>query len=96
MVLIVRGEVITAYTADVVRASEGSYTMPIGAKIEVDIPNDHLGYALTWYGLAVALIGVYGVWHHQAGRLSFQEVKRDAIYQHKRRRIALKVLRMFC
>ena len=67
-----RGEVITAYTADVVRASEGSYTMPIGAKIEVDIPNDHLGYALTWYGLAVALIGVYGVWHHQAGRLSFK------------------------
>lgn len=24
----------------------------------VDIPNNHLSYALTWYGLAVALIGV--------------------------------------
>lgn len=25
----------------------------------VDIPNNHLGYALTWFGLAAALVGVY-------------------------------------
>jgi surfeit locus 1 family protein len=31
------------------------------------MPNNHLGYALTWFGLALALIGVYGVW--LAGRL---------------------------
>lgn len=24
------------------------------------IPNNHLGYAITWFGLALALIGVYG------------------------------------
>jgi surfeit locus 1 family protein len=25
-----------------------------------NIPNNHLGYALTWFGLALSLIGVYG------------------------------------
>jgi surfeit locus 1 family protein len=25
----------------------------------VDLPNKHLGYAITWYGLAAALLGVY-------------------------------------
>ncbi len=24
-----------------------------------DIPNNHLGYAITWFGLAAALAGVY-------------------------------------
>jgi surfeit locus 1 family protein len=24
--------------------------------------NNHLGYAITWYGLAVALVGVFLVW----------------------------------
>jgi surfeit locus 1 family protein len=27
--------------------------------IPTDIPNNHLGYAITWFGLAVALIGFY-------------------------------------
>jgi surfeit locus 1 family protein len=27
--------------------------------VPVDIPNNHLSYALTWYGLAAALLGVY-------------------------------------
>lgn len=29
------------------------------APVPVDIPNRHLEYALTWYGLAAALLGVY-------------------------------------
>jgi surfeit locus 1 family protein len=41
--------------------------LPKPGKIEVKMPNNHLGYALTWFGLALALIGVYGVW--LAGRL---------------------------
>ena len=32
---------------------------PTPAPVPVDIPNNHLGYAITWFGLAVALIGVY-------------------------------------
>ena len=31
----------------------------IAAPIPADIPNRHLEYALTWYGLAAALLGVY-------------------------------------
>lgn len=27
--------------------------------LPTDIPNNHLGYAITWFGLAAALIGVY-------------------------------------
>jgi surfeit locus 1 family protein len=37
----------------------------------VDIPNNHLQYALTWFGLALTLVGVYLVYHVRNGRLSF-------------------------
>lgn len=30
--------------------------LPIGREIEIDLPNDHLGYALTWFALAGALL----------------------------------------
>jgi surfeit locus 1 family protein len=30
-------------------------------------PNNHLSYAITWYGLAVALIVVFIVWVRQRG-----------------------------
>jgi surfeit locus 1 family protein len=33
--------------------------LPVPAPIPPDIPNRHLEYALTWFGLAAALIGVY-------------------------------------
>jgi surfeit locus 1 family protein len=32
---------------------------PVPAAIPTDIPNNHLGYALTWFGLAAGLVGVY-------------------------------------
>lgn len=41
--------------------------LPKPGRIEVKLPNNHWQYAITWYGLALALIGVYGVW--LAGRL---------------------------
>lgn len=34
-------------------------------------PSRHLGYALTWWGLALGLIGVYAVYHHKCARLIF-------------------------
>lgn len=61
-------EVITAYRADAVRPA-GPYSLPIGSGVGIDIPNNHWHYALTWYGIALALVGVYAAWHHQAGRL---------------------------
>jgi surfeit locus 1 family protein len=32
-------------------------------------PERHIGYALTWFGMAIALIAIYFVYHHRAGRL---------------------------
>ncbi len=32
-------------------------------------PSRHIGYALTWFGLAATLIGVYFAFHHRQGRL---------------------------
>ena len=34
---------------------------PIGGVTLIDLPNSHLQYAVTWYGLAAALAGVMGV-----------------------------------
>jgi surfeit locus 1 family protein len=33
--------------------------LPRGGVTRLDLPNRHLEYAVTWYGLALALIGVY-------------------------------------
>jgi len=67
---------ITTYYADALRASK-VVTLPIGAKTELNLRNAHLSYALTWYGIALALIGVYGAFHYQAGRLRFGAAARE-------------------
>ena len=38
---------------------------PVGGVTQVSLPNNHLQYAVTWYGLALALAGVWGVWAWQ-------------------------------
>jgi surfeit locus 1 family protein len=45
---------------------------PQGGKTVVDFPNNHLQYAITWFGLAAGLIGVYFAYHISKGRLSFR------------------------
>ena len=34
--------------------------LPIGGVTMVDLPNNHLQYVVTWYGLAAALAGCHG------------------------------------
>jgi surfeit locus 1 family protein len=36
--------------------------LPKPGKLVVKLPDNHLQYAITWFGLALALIAVYGVW----------------------------------
>lgn len=36
--------------------------LPVGGVTIIDMPNNHLQYAVTWYGLALALIGVMVAW----------------------------------
>lgn len=42
---------------------------PKGGQTVVDLPNNHLSYAITWFGLAAGLIGVYLAYHMSKGRL---------------------------
>ncbi len=42
---------------------------PRGGEVWVSLPNNHLGYAITWYGLAAALCAVYLAYHRSKGRL---------------------------
>ncbi|MDP2332634.1 MAG: SURF1 family protein [Reyranella sp.] len=42
---------------------------PVGGQTRLDIPNDHLQYAITWFMLALAMAGVYLAYHWENGRL---------------------------
>ncbi len=42
---------------------------PRGGQTVVDLPNNHLSYAVTWFGLAAGLLGVYLAYHMSKGRL---------------------------
>lgn len=53
------GYYIMAGKADV----PGSY--PVGHQWRLDIRNDHLEYAITWYSLAVALLVIYILYHRR-------------------------------
>ena len=43
--------------------------VPIGGPTRLDIPNDHLKYAITWFLMVLALAGVYLAYHWENGRL---------------------------
>ena len=42
--------------------------LPQGGETRLEFPNNHLGYALTWFGLAAALAGVFGAFAWQRMR----------------------------
>lgn len=42
--------------------------LPVGGVTIVDLPNNHLQYAVTWYGLAAALVAVFGYWFWRSRR----------------------------
>jgi surfeit locus 1 family protein len=44
--------------------------LPIGGQTHLDIPNDHLQYAITWFLIGMALVGVYLAYHWENGRLT--------------------------
>jgi len=48
---------VVAYIAADETANPGGY--PVGGQTRVSMPNNHLGYAITWFCLAVALAGVF-------------------------------------
>ena len=42
--------------------------LPIGGQTIVELPSNHLEYAITWYSLAIALAFIYVLWHRQRGQ----------------------------
>jgi surfeit locus 1 family protein len=44
---------------------------PRGGQTVVDLPNNHLSYAVTWFGLALCLLGVWLAYHISKGRLAW-------------------------
>jgi surfeit locus 1 family protein len=50
-------------------AATNKQPWPKGGQTRVDLPNDHLQYALTWFMLAAVLVVIYFVFHHAHGRL---------------------------
>jgi len=65
-----------AFDADilpvVLEASEGQLpagpAVPVPQPMAVNLPNNHLGYAITWYGLALGLVAVYALYGLKRGR----------------------------
>ena len=45
---------------------------PKGGQTVVQFRNEHLQYAITWFALAAALLGVYLAYHRSRGRLNFR------------------------
>jgi surfeit locus 1 family protein len=62
--------VAAAYVGADGRATPNPFALAPGA--DVLPPERHLGYALTWYGLALVLAVIYFAYHASVGRLSFR------------------------
>lgn len=50
----------------------GASGYPLQGFTRLSIRNQHLGYAITWFGLALGLLAVYTVYHLQEKRLSLR------------------------
>ncbi len=42
--------------------------LPQPGKLRVTLPDNHLQYALTWYGLALVLVIMFVAWASSSGR----------------------------
>ncbi len=52
-------------------ASPNPGVWPKGGQTEVNMRNEHLQYAITWFLMATGLVGVYLAYHLSHGRLTF-------------------------
>ena len=64
------GEVAPFYIDQEAPVPEGGLPRPGGVK--VNLRNDHLGYALTWFGLAAVLAVIFVLW-------AWKELRRDSV-----------------
>lgn len=62
--------IASTYVGEDGRAVANPFALAPGA--DALPPARHLGYALTWYGLALVLLVIYFAYHVSVGRLAFQ------------------------
>jgi surfeit locus 1 family protein len=62
---LMKAEVYAPFSIDAEAEPVNSGGWPKGGTTEVHLPNSHLQYVVTWYGLALTLIGVFAVYAHQ-------------------------------
>jgi surfeit locus 1 family protein len=62
--------IASSYMGDDGRAVENPFALAPGA--DVMPPARHLGYAMTWYGLAIVLVVIYFAYHGSVGRFSLR------------------------
>ena len=67
---------VNNYYIDALRQGE-KLTLPIGVTGKPKLRNQHLSYAVTWYGLALSLLFVYFSYHVSSGRLSFKKKNKN-------------------
>ena len=53
---------LRAHAPFLIDAEAGPDPLPEGGETRLSFPNNHLSYALTWFGLAAALAGVFGAY----------------------------------
>jgi surfeit locus 1 family protein len=46
--------------------------LPLGGQTVVSFRNQHLSYAVTWFGLAAGLLGIWFAYHISRGRIAFK------------------------
>ena len=51
--------------------SDTKLILPIAIDGKIDLPNNHLQYAFTWFSLAFGLIIIYFSWHKSKGLLKY-------------------------
>ncbi len=66
--------IAAAYVGEDGRATPNPFALAPGA--DVLPPARHLGYALTWYGLAIVLVVIYFAYHASVGRFGFRAPRR--------------------
>lgn len=49
----------------IVEADAGTAELPIGGQTRLDIPNNHLQYAVTWFAFAIILAVIYALYHRR-------------------------------
>ena len=60
------GPIAPAYLEAGPAPNPGSF--PIGGQTRINLPNDHLQYAITWFALALILVVIYVVYHRRRSK----------------------------